>query len=185
MHRLWRVAASGGSPELVSGAGEDALAPALSFKSSQLAYIHEKTVTNIWSIPGPASATKATEPRRLTASTRDDIEPQLSPDGRRVAFTSDRSGNSEIYVSDSDGSNPMQLTSLGSSSTGTPDWSPDGQWIAFDSRAKGQPDIYVIGAQGGEPRQLTSGSGANYVPTWSRDGRWIYFTSDRSSSEQI
>jgi Tol biopolymer transport system component len=102
-----------------------------------------------------------------------------------VVFTSDRSGYSEIYVSESDGSNAVQLTSLGSSSTGTPHWSPDGQWVAFDSRAKGQPDIYIIGAQGGEPRQLTSGSGANYVPTWSRDGRWIYFTSDRGGSEQI
>ena len=91
----------------------------------------------------------------------------------------------EIYVSESAGSNPVQLTSFGGADTGTPRWSPDGQWIAFDSRAKGQPDIYVISAQGGEPRRLSSGPSANFVPSWSRDGRWVYFTSTRSGSEQI
>jgi Tol biopolymer transport system component len=185
IYRLWRVAASGSPPELVSGAGEDASMSAVSRKGNRLAYIHEKVDTNIWRIPGPASTVKAAAPLKLISSTREDVSPQYSPDTEHIAFASDRTGSMEIYVSESDGSNPVQLTSFGGADTGTPRWSPDGQWIAFDSRAKGQPDIYVISAQGGEPHRLTSGSSASYVPSWSRDGRWVFFTSTRSGSEQI
>ncbi|MBZ5546127.1 MAG: protein kinase, partial [Acidobacteriia bacterium] len=185
IYRLWRVAASGGPPELVSGAGEDAEGPAMSRKGSRLAYFYRKVDTNIWRIPGPASTVKAAAPLKLISSTREDVSPQYSPDTKHIAFASDRTGSMEIYVSESAGSNPVQLTSFGGADTGTPRWSPDGQWIAFDSRAKGQPDIYVISAQGGEPRRLSSGPSANFVPSWSRDGRWVYFTSTRSGSEQI
>ena len=185
IYRLWRVAASGGSPELISGAGEDAQGPAVSRKGSRLAYFHMRDDTNIWRIPGPVSTVKAAAPLELISSTRKDVSPQYSPDVKHIAFASDRSGTQEIYVAASDGSGPIQLTSTGGADTGTPRWSPDGQRIAFDSRAKGQPDIYVISAQGGEPRRLTSGPSASFVPSWSRDGRWVYFTSTRSGSEQI
>jgi Tol biopolymer transport system component len=184
INRLWRVAASGGPPELVSGAGEDAQGPAVARKGSRLAYVHMKVDTNIWRVPGPASTSRNGTPVNLISSTREDVQPQYSPDGKRITFSSDRSGTYEIYVSGGDGSNPIQLTSL-RSDAGTPRWSPDGQWIAFDSRAKGQPDIYVISAQGGEPRGLTSGPSASFVPSWSRDGRWVYFTSNRSGSERL
>jgi Tol biopolymer transport system component/serine/threonine protein kinase len=185
IYRPWRVAASGSSPELISGAGQDAQGPAVSRKGSRLAYFYMKDDTNIWRIPGPASTVKAAAPLKLISSTRQDVSPQYSPDTKHIAFASDRTGSMEIYGSESDGSNPVQLTSFGGADTGTPRWSRDGQWIAFDSRAKGQADIYVISAQGGEPRPLTSGPSANFVPSWSRDGRWVYFTSNRSGSEQI
>jgi len=109
----------------------------------------------------------------------------FSPDGRKIAFASDRTGSAEIWISASDGSNPVQLTSFGSSNTGTPRWSPDGKQIAFDSRKEGHSDIYMVSAEGGEPRRMTTEPFENNVPSWSRDGNWIYFSSDRSGAWQI
>ena len=109
----------------------------------------------------------------------------FSPDGKKIAFGSDRTGSEEIWISASDGSNPVQLTSFGAPSTGTPKWSPDGKQIAFDSHKVGHSDIYVVNAEGGEPRRLTTEPFENNVPSWSRDGKWIYFSSDRTGAWQI
>ncbi|MEK7404683.1 MAG: hypothetical protein AAB225_06205, partial [Acidobacteriota bacterium] len=76
---------------------------------------------------------------------------RYSPDGNRIAFTSDHSGAYEIWVCEADGSNPMQLTSFGGPVTDHADWSPDGTRIAFHSRPEGRAEIYVIGSEGGRP----------------------------------
>jgi TolB protein len=68
--------------------------------------------------------------------------PQLSPDGRRVAFASDRSGDWEIWVSDIYGTNPLQLTFMNAIATGYPHWSPDGERIVFHSNVEGQWDVF-------------------------------------------
>ena len=91
----------------------------------------------------------------------------------------------EIYVCGSDGSNPVQLTSMRAPDTGTPAWSPDGKQIAFDSRLEGHSDIFVINAEGGSPHRLTTEPYDNELPSWSRDSHWIYFTSERSADNQI
>jgi TolB protein len=66
--------------------------------------------------------------------------PQISPDGRRVGLWSDRSGGSEIWVANLDGSNAVKLTSVGEFATGYPHWSPDGERIVFHSSFEGQPE---------------------------------------------
>ena len=108
--------------------------------------------------------------------------PAFSPDGRRIAFVSLRSGTEEIWLCDSDGSRATQLTSLGgSSSIYGPNWSPDRQNIAFTAVQKGaKEDIYSISANGGSPRRLTTNPAEDKLPYWSHDGRWIYFSSTRS-----
>jgi dipeptidyl aminopeptidase/acylaminoacyl peptidase len=88
-------------------------------------------------------------------------------------------------VCDSDGRNPVQLTTFGGSHTGSPRWSPDGRQLAFDSRPAGLSSIYVINAAGGSSRRLTDGKFEDVLPSWSRDGRWIYFGSRRSGDWQI
>jgi Tol biopolymer transport system component len=186
---LWRVPASGGAPEQVVGVGRDAHFPSISRRGNRLAYTESFSNTNIWRIQMPGTGVPApaatSSPTKLIASTRVQDSQQFSPDGKRIAFASDRSGSLEIWVSDSEGLNPVQLTSIGSRTTGTPRWSPDGQWIAFDSRPGGNPDIYVINAQGGSPRRLTTDLAADVVPSWSRDGKWIYFGSNRTGEFQI
>jgi len=111
----------------------------------------------------------------------------FSPDGKRIAFSSGRSsheGKTEVWVCDSDGSNPVQLTSLDAYS-GSACWSPDSERIAFDSNVDDKIAIYLISANGGKARRMTSGSASNYQPSWSRDGRWIYFASDRTGEDQL
>ena len=110
---------------------------------------------------------------------------QFSPNGLRIAFTSHRSGSAEIWVCESDGSNPVQLTSFGGPLSRTPRWSPDGEEIAFDSRAAGNSDIHVVSSRGGKPRRLTSDSAEDHGPSWSRDGKWIYYASSRSGEDQV
>ena len=83
-----------------------------------------------------------------------------------------RSGNMEVWVSDSDGSNSIQLTSFNGPKVTTPRWSPDGGRIAFDSDAEGEFDVWVIGANGGKAQRMTTHPANDGDPSWSRDGRW-------------
>jgi Tol biopolymer transport system component len=131
----------------------------------------------------PSPNKKASRPVSLIASTYDEEAPQYSPDGTRIVFVSRRSGSSEIWVCGSDGSNALQLTSLGA--TGSPHWSPDGHRIVFDSNAEGQFEIYLIDASGGTPQRMTQHKSDDAVPSWSRDGRSIYFVSNRTKEWQI
>lgn len=121
---------------------------------------------------------------KLVASSRRQIAPSISPDGRRIAFESDRTGGNEVWVCDADGSNALQLSSFGIQMTGTPRWSPDGKRIVFDSRVGGGGDksnigdesnIYVVDPQGGPPRKLSIDMKGEQ-PSWSHDGHWIYFS---------
>jgi Tol biopolymer transport system component len=122
---------------------------------------------------------------RFLSSTRTDAHAQYSPDGTKIAFESSRSGNSEIWVGNADGSNPFQLTFIGAPVSGLPRWSPDSKRIVFHSRPKGQADIFVIDAAGGPIRQLTNDDEEDVAPSWSRDGQWIYFDSQRSEQTEV
>ena len=114
------------------------------------------------------------EPRTVVASTRMDHSPQFSPDGKRIAFVSDRSGSHELWVSDSDGANALKLTSYGSAIITRPSWSPDGREIAFQVIEGSRSEIDVVAADGASPRRLTTDGSGGAMPVWSRDGEWIY-----------
>jgi serine/threonine protein kinase len=182
---LWEISLSGGAPVLVSGAGVDALAPSVSPHGDRLAYVHTLFHLNIWRTEGLGRKGARSSPQKLIASSRMDAEGEYSPDGKRIVFSTDRSGSFEIWVANDDGSNPVQLTSLGGSSTGSPCWSPDGKRIAFDSRLEGHSDIFILNSEGGSPRRLTTENAENNLPAWSRNGQWVYFSSDRDGKWQI
>jgi Tol biopolymer transport system component len=96
-------------------------------------------------------------------------EPDWSPDGTKVAFESTRDGQSEIYVMDADGSDPVRLTNDPAWDL-TPAWSPDGTKVAFTSSRDGQ-SIYVMNADGSDPVRITGG----HSPAWSPDGKRMAF----------
>lgn len=108
--------------------------------------------------------------------------PHFSPDGRQIVLRSGRDGNHEIYLMNSDGSNPRRLTDNSATDT-MPSFSPDGKQIAFSSRREGDFEIYTldIGADGrpGKTRRITDSPGFDMHPFYSPDGRWLVFTSQR------
>jgi len=122
--------------------------------------------------------------RNLTNNSSADGLPAWSPDGRQIAFRSDRDGNSDIYVMDLDGGNQRNLTN-NSSADGFPAWSPDGGQIAFHSDRDGNRDIYVMDSDSSSPRRLTNNSSSDGYPVWSPDGRQIAFRSDHNGNPEI
>jgi Tol biopolymer transport system component len=145
---------------------------------------------NIWKTPGPNSTEKGMPPVKLIASKQHDGEPRFSPDGKWIAFTSNRKGSDEIWVCDSQGHNAVQITSFNSHSSnsnslGSLQWSPDGRSIAFDATKEGNADIYIVNSAGGPVHRLTMKTSDELRPAWSRDGQWIYFGSNRSGDWQI
>jgi Tol biopolymer transport system component/DNA-binding winged helix-turn-helix (wHTH) protein len=138
----------------------------------RLVYVRSLEDRNVWRVDMARPGTPATSlPAAAIASTRLDMGPNLTPDGRRLVFVSDRSGEPELWVSDPDGSNAFQLTSL-NIAPGFPRWSPDQTMIAFHSVA----GVLVVPARGGQPRNITKGTAGGAFPSFSRDGHWIYFS---------
>jgi Tol biopolymer transport system component/DNA-binding winged helix-turn-helix (wHTH) protein len=172
---LWKVRADGaGTPRHVDvGPGENCW-PAVSARSNRLIYSKVTSGSNIWVLERSGGT------RKLADSTRHESRPQFSPDGKRVAFASDRSGLINIWVANHDGSNPVRLTPSQKYS-GSPAWSPDGRWIAYDSQDDdGDWNVFVIELSGGQPRLLVNHASNDSVPSWSRNGKFIYFTSNRN-----
>jgi TolB protein len=89
----------------------------------------------------------------------------FSPDGKRLAYASSRSGNMEIWVANADGSGARKLTSSSGLDT-APFWSPTGQEIAFTSDRGGTPQIYVMDAEGLNVRRVTTMGNWNDAPAW-------------------
>jgi Tol biopolymer transport system component/predicted Ser/Thr protein kinase len=184
---LWRVPVDG-APARPLGAGSNAGDVAISARGRRLAYSEVAADLDIWRIDlrrrGPAQGA----PVRFIASTKPDANPQYSPDGERVAFTSSRSGQFEIWVVDRQGGQALQLTSLGKEGgSAAPRWSPDGKSIAFTFAPNigTNVDVYVVSASGGPARRITTSPAADADPGWSRDGRFIYFSSNRSGQWQV
>ena len=100
-----------------------------------------------------------------------------------IAFQSSRDG-SEIYVMNSDGSNPINLTN-NPASDGSPAWSPDGTMIAFDSYRDGNWEICVMNSDGSNPVNLTNNPASDGSSAWSPDGTKIAFSSDRDENSEI
>ena len=170
---LWRMPAAGGTPERLSVGSERAYFPTVSLKGNRLAYSSGLWNENIWRVP-VAPGHHLGKPERLLFSSMQEEGPQYSPDGKRIAFQSTRSGNFEIWRSDADGTNLVQLTSFGGPLTGTPRWSPDGQRISCDTRPGPHPIIHIFSADGGPARRLPNDSSDDGVASWSHDGRWLY-----------
>ena len=195
---LWKIAVPGssgpaGKPEQLASLGTGAYEPVISRRGNRLVYAHFIFRTSISRIPAkdrPGVRSPDAQPADdksapLISSTRNQSSPQFSPDGKRIAFMSNRSGSFEIWVCDGKGQNALQMTSFGGPVVTNPTWSPDGARLAFDSNAAGQFDIYTINANGGKPQRMTSDPANDGNPSWSNDGEWIYFDSGRSGQQEV
>jgi Tol biopolymer transport system component len=170
---LWRVNESTGKLQpLLLGAEAVNL---VALHGDRLAFDNRTLTGNIWELdldsPNPHA-------RQLIASTRLQGDPRFSPDGKHLVFGSSRSGFSEIWMCNSDGSDAVQLTDFRGPLTGSPDWAPDGRTIVFDSRAEWHANLYLMDIDERVPRLLHTDVTENSVPGWSRDGKSIYFRSE-------
>jgi Tol biopolymer transport system component len=185
---LWKVKISTDGrepPALVEGTEGGAVLPTFSRpaagRSAKLAFESRVHHVGVWRWD---ARTGVSASRVISSVWRDD-HPSLSPDGRRVAFTSNRSGSSELWVADADGSSPIQLSQYNGPEAISSRWSPDGRSLAFACEAGGNHDIFVMTADGKASRRITSELSEEGDPSWSVDGRFIYFRSDREGPPRI
>jgi serine/threonine-protein kinase len=160
---------SGGATRLTTGL--NAAEVSVSADGRRLAYAAFTETSNIWTLPVPTSGIASV--RRAEAVTRGTqvIEGfDVSPDGRWVAFDSDRGGTQHIYRMPLAGSEPQQLTT-GAGPALYPSISPDGQEIAYHSFRDGKRQVFVMPADGGTPTQVTTGDGHYRNAQWSPDGQ--------------
>jgi len=102
---------------------------------------------------------------QLTKNDKADGHPNLSLDGKKIVFYSERDGDKEIYTMNIDGTNQKRLT-FNKASEWSPVWSPDGSKIAFISDRKGKYDIFIINSDGTGLKNITNSNWADTSPAW-------------------
>jgi serine/threonine protein kinase len=175
---LWCIPITGGNSQQIAMSRLDLINPTISQSGNLLAY--EEFVWNfdIYRIDLLQKGTKIRT--RFISSTRPDALPRFSPDGKKIAFASWRSGPCEIWTCDSDGNDPLQMTNFNGPWANGARFSPDGSMIVFDVSYEGPRNIFLISAFGGQFRRLTNSLADECSANWSPDGKWIYFHSNRN-----
>ncbi|WP_410612682.1 translocation protein TolB [Amycolatopsis sp. lyj-109] len=164
---LYQATGEGAEPALPSGIGSvDSDASA---GTGGLVWVSHRAATaggaerdgELFFLPDGASAAQ-----QLTNDDAVDLHPALSPDGRTVAFASERAGSRKIFVIGVDGQGLRQVTT-GPATDDSPSWSPDGTRLAFSStRDDPAGDIYTVPVTGGTPVRLTADPAADTQPAW-------------------
>jgi Tol biopolymer transport system component len=172
--RLWRVPAYGGAPRPIDITGRHAVLPAVAPAGNLLAYTDSPTVSSIWrAVLSDSQA--APEERPLIRSNGRETSPAYSPDGQKIADISDQTGSDEVWMSDAEGRNRVQVTHFDGPQVRHPQWSADSKQIIFDTSGDQGSEIYAVAAVAGArpKRLLAGGSGA----VFSGDGKHIFYQS--------
>ena len=126
------------------------------------------------------------KPKRMTFTRFYDGHPAWSPDGRHIAYTSDRGLRWQVFTMDIHGGNQLPFPGTENlMNTAYPAWSPDGTRLAFATTIDGNWEIYTLNVDGTSPQRLTNHPANDWDPAWSPDGAWIAFASDRSGNGDI
>jgi TolB protein len=199
-YEVYAVATDGSRLTNLTNSWADDVAPVWSPDGRHVAFVsYRHTLSGKWSLRGgsiyvldfdPQGGVGGGNPRRLTFGASDDW-PTWSPDGQRIAFQSDRSGNWDIWCIKLDGSGLTRLTDDPGADR-YPDWSPDGQKIAFTSKRGGNEDVWVQdvteilrGAGGSAPVNLTRAESRDRYAMWSPDGERLTFNTERDGNLEI
>lgn len=152
---------------------------------SRLAYSDGQRVANLYRVPILADRPATWEDAEQLTFDRALISVvNVSRDGKRLAFNSNRTGNPDLWIMPAEGGEIRQLTT-DPTPDWSPSWSPNGQEIAFYSYRSGNRHIWVMPTSGGPARQLTHSEAEDYHPRWSPDGREIAFFSLLSGNMDI
>ncbi len=157
--------------ELTGGAARD-LAPVWSPDGEKIAFSRGVNPSAIYLMnPDGSGVTLLSQ----GADNIDDYTPAWAPDGSKIAFASYRTGDSDIWIMNPDGTTATNLTNFNGIDS-DPSWSPDGTQIAFVSERDGDFEIYIMDADGGNQTRLTNSPGVDARPKWSADGETIYWS---------
>ena len=177
--RLWRISLDGKLTEQLTDGLALAAFPNISPQGNRIAFTTYRTTASIWQIDNRSE-------KVLISDRSSNSTPQLSPDGKSLVYRSDRTGSFELWISQLDGQNGLQLTDFKGPMVNNPRWSPDGTSIAFECRPQGQSDICLVNPS--QPTQihvLNQWTSNEIFPSWSSDGKSIYFASNHSGKWEI
>jgi len=183
--RIWSLPIKGSTPQPLTSVWPGTDNFAISPRDGQMVLSCLDTTEKITILGQSEESEASRHPLCEIRSTERDVSPQFSPDGRQIAFLSDRTGHAEVWITDPACSYQTKLTNLQQWGLGRPRWSPDGKRIAFHRYSGDQTDIFLVEVIGGQLRQLTDHPAPDSNPSWSADGRWIYFTSRRENASGL
>jgi TolB protein len=173
-----------GAPERVT-AGLEVRGASFSSDGARLAYSKGRWIANVWRVPiledRPATWADA---QQVTFEQAFIESVSVSPDGQRLLYSSDRTGNQDLWVMPIGGGMGVPLTA-GPDPDWAPSWSPDGRQITFYSYRTGDREIWTMPAAGGAATQITRSKGLDAGPRWSPGGHEIAFRSERTGNSEI
>jgi Tol biopolymer transport system component/DNA-binding winged helix-turn-helix (wHTH) protein len=181
---IFKMGTSGASPKRLTGQGE-VLHLTVAARSNRLVFAESRREMDIYRVRLDPGGGQASDSVPLIASSRLERYPSYSPDGKKIAFVSLRSGNWQLWIADNDGQNAVQMTWFERGEVAFPVWSIDGKQIGFLYDAGGSQQAYVIDATGGKPQKLDAVGANVFALRWSRDGHWIFFGSNRTGAQQV
>jgi Tol biopolymer transport system component len=160
--------------------GANAHTVSVSADGSRLAYTALISHSNAWWAPiTPRGTTPFSSAKPLTNENQTIEALAVSPDGKWLAYDSNREGRQHIYKISLSGGDPIQLT-RDTADDFSPAWSGDGRFIAYHSWHTGNRDVFVVNADGTDPHDITRAAGHEMGPIVSRDSRRILFISDHT-----
>lgn len=181
---LWTIPWRGGTAQELLIGDTHAYRPRFSPDGRMLAYMKWSGQSNIWRADLSGN-TSPSNHESFCPSTLWDMAPAWSPQGRALAFHSNRGGSWQVWVARADCAQTRPMTHFKEGACMNPAWSPDGRSLAFDVRDGEGGAIYVVDVETGFSHRVTPGKGVRILPRWSNDGRFLYFTSARGKRWQL
>jgi Tol biopolymer transport system component len=161
----------------LSGSGPADMQPAWSPDGRRVAFARALPAAQGRSLAGfdvYVARVKGGRVRRVTRDVGNDTQPAWSPNGKLIAFASDRAGQQDIYTVRPNRRGLRRLTGTAAEDS-APSWAPNGKRIAFTSDREGSEDVFSMTARGKALRRLTKGAADEGDPAWSPDGRRIAY----------
>lgn len=185
--RFFRIGLEGGTSQPMLANEERVFMPTISRVGHRFAYVREYFDSDLFRMNLEAKERESRLPQPFIATARVETCPAFSPDGKKMAFLSDRSGKRELWLSDADGSNEIQLTDFFAWSTSPPSWSSDSKQLLFyGGHGPGGTGagIFVLDLDDKSIRRVPAKE-EFVAPRWSHDGKWIYASSGMANEARM
>ncbi|MEM7186139.1 MAG: winged helix-turn-helix domain-containing protein [Bacteroidota bacterium] len=179
IYKLWRVDLVNKESKMLPVSDYQMVMPRVG-SNGQMIYAKLQDNVNIWSF---SMASREAKPWRSTKEL--DLNPTFSPNGKKVAFTTNRSGSFQLWNSEPDGNDARIITDFKGQYLNAPRWSPDGKMLVFQGYSEGSSKLYTVDSAGGIPETISGITGESHTPVFGPDGIDIYYSSDVSGSWEI